>query len=170
MLVSNDLFLGVIIATLIGTGATLVMDGWSMFQKHVLGVPPLDYRLVGRWIGHFPDGRFVHKSIRSTEPVAGEAIIGWGAHYAIGILFAGILLGIWGLDWARQPTPVPALVLGIGSIVAPFFIMQPAFGLGLAASNLPKPWTARLFSFLAHSFFAVGLYVSALFVALIAKI
>lgn len=160
---------GAIVAILIGVGATLVMDAWAMFQEHVLGVPPLDYRLVGRWIGQFPGGRFVHKSIRNADSVAGEAVIGWAAHYAIGIVFAGILLGIWGLDWARQPTLIPALIIGIGTIVAPFFIMQPAFGLGIAASNLPEPWTARFFSFLAHTSFAVGLYASALLVAPIAR-
>ncbi|MER8439119.1 DUF2938 domain-containing protein [Mesorhizobium sp. M1312] len=59
------------------------------------------------------------------------------AHYAIGIVFAALLMGVWGLDWVRHPTLLPALLVGMSSIVAPFFIMQPAFGAGIAASKLP---------------------------------
>jgi Protein of unknown function (DUF2938). len=34
---------------LTGLGATLVMDLWSLFQKHILKIAPLNYALVGRW-------------------------------------------------------------------------------------------------------------------------
>lgn len=33
-----------------GIGATLIMDIWSLLQKYLLKVPPLNYALVGRWI------------------------------------------------------------------------------------------------------------------------
>ncbi|MGC0862086.1 DUF2938 family protein, partial [Pantoea agglomerans] len=33
-----------------GIGATLVMDLWSLCQKLILKIPPLNYALVGRWI------------------------------------------------------------------------------------------------------------------------
>jgi hypothetical protein len=39
-------------AVLIGGGATVVMDLWTLFLKRVFGVRPLDYAMVGRWIGH----------------------------------------------------------------------------------------------------------------------
>lgn len=35
---------------LTGIGGTLVMDAWSLFQKHGLTIPPLNYGLVGRWL------------------------------------------------------------------------------------------------------------------------
>ena len=38
------------------------------------------------------------------RPYSGERLIGWTAHYLIGIAFAAVLLAIWGLEWARQPT------------------------------------------------------------------
>jgi hypothetical protein len=167
--VSNDLIASIVAAAAIGIGATLFMDAWSAIQRRVLGIPTLDYRLVGRWLGHFPRGRFTHASIQKGEPVAGEAAIGWTAHYAIGIAWAGILIGIWGLDWVRAPTLLPALAVGIGSIVAPYFVMQPAFGIGVAASKTPKPWRARLLSLLTHTAFALGLYVSALLMSLVAR-
>lgn len=48
---------------LIGTGATLVMDLWTLFRRRAFGIPSLDYALVGRWIGHMMHGRFRHASI-----------------------------------------------------------------------------------------------------------
>ena len=152
-------------AMVIGIGATAVMDLWAMLQKRLFGVPSLDYRLLGRWIGHFPGGRFVHEAIGKAEPVPGEAPLGWIAHYAIGVLFAGLLLSIWGLEWARCPTILPALIVGLGSIVAPFLVMQPGFGFGLAAAKTPTPWTFRFRSLVAHGSFVIGLYLSGLVAA-----
>lgn len=150
---------------LVGLGATAVMDLWALAQKKLFTIPSLDYRLVGRWIGHFRNGRFAHDSIGKAEPVSAESLIGWSAHYAIGILFAALIVAFWGAGWLRQPTPGPALVVGIGSVVAPFFLMQPCFGIGIAAAKTAKPWLARFRSLVAHASFAVGLYLSALLFA-----
>ncbi|OKO69754.1 DUF2938 domain-containing protein [Bradyrhizobium sp. NAS96.2] len=147
-------------AVLIGAGATIAMDIWGMVRTHLLGMPSLDYALVGRWLGHLASGRVRHDRIAASPPVAGERVIGWAAHYLIGIGFAGVLLAIFGLDWARQPTIGPALLVGIGSVVAPFLVMQPAMGAGIAASRTPRPWAARLQSLLTHAVFGVGLYAA----------
>ncbi|WP_457582429.1 DUF2938 domain-containing protein [Ensifer canadensis] len=149
-------------AVLIGIGATAVMDLWAVGVKRLLGIPSLDYGMVGRWIGHFPQGRFLHQRIAAAAPVRGEQLIGWTAHYAIGVVFAGLLLLIWGTDWAERPTLIPALVVGLETVVAPFFLMQPGMGAGIAASKTPSPNIARLRSLLAHAAFGFGLYLSAL--------
>jgi DUF2938 family protein len=65
-------------------------------------------------------------------------------------------------DWLVRPTLLPALLYGIGTVVFPFFIMQPSFGLGIAGSRTPKPRQARLKSLATHTVFGVGLYVCAL--------
>ena len=152
-------------ALVIGAGATVVMDIWTLLQKRLFGVPSLDYAMVGRWIGHLPDGRFRHDSIAKAAPVSGERVIGWTAHYAIGVLFAALLLAVGGAGWARQPTLGLALAIGILTMTAPFFIMQPGMGLGIAASRTPNPAVARLRSLVTHSVFGVGLYASAWVVA-----
>ena len=41
----------------------------------------------------------------------------------------------------------------------PWLVMQPSFGLGIAASKTPKPGQARLKSLMTHTVFALGLYV-----------
>lgn len=147
-------------AALIGVGATAVMDIWSAVQKHVLGVKTLDYALVDRWIAYLPRGRFRHESITASPRLPGETAIGWTAHYATGIAFALLLLGIWGIEWTYRPTILPALLVGVGGIVFPFFIVQPGLGYGVAESRAPNPAIARFWSLATHSVFGLGLYVT----------
>jgi hypothetical protein len=152
-------------AVLIGIGATALMDLWALILKRGFGVASLGYALVGRWLGHMPAGRFTHASIAAAQPIRGERLIGWAAHYAIGVLFAGMLLAACGVDWARQPSPGPAVAFGILTVAAPFFVMQPGMGLGIAASKTPKPALARLRSVATHTIFGLGLYASAFVLA-----
>jgi hypothetical protein len=86
----------------------------------------------------------------------------WAAHYSIGIAFAFLLLAIWGLDWARSPTLWPALVIGVATILAPWFLLQPGMGAGVAASRTPNPRAVRLRNLVTHLVYGVGLYLSAL--------
>jgi len=145
----------------IGAGATAVMDLWAAFLWHFVRVPSLDYALLGRWIGHFSGGRFRHKSIGQAAPVRHEPIIGWSAHYTIGVVFAAPLLAIWGPEWLERPTLVPALTVSSATLVAPFVVMQPAMGAGVAASRTPRPNVARLRSVVTHTVYGLGLYASA---------
>ena len=137
-------------------------DLWAAFLKRFFGAPASNWGFVGRWFGHFPRGRFVHDSIAQAPAVRGELVIGWAAHYAIGIIFAALLVAICGLEWARHPTPLPALIFGLVTVAVPFFVMQPAIGAGIAASKTPKPAQARLRSIAGHAVFGIGLYASSL--------
>ena len=152
---------------LIGSGATLLLDIWSLLVKLSLGVPFPNYTMVGRWIGNFARGQFAHASIANAPPVAGETAIGWSAHYVIGILYACLLVALAGETWLSAPTVLPALVVGIATVVAPFLIMQPAMGAGIASSKAPSPNIARLRSIAAHTVFGLGLYVTASAIALV---
>lgn len=145
---------------LVGIGATVVMDLWGLARKPLLGIDAPNYGLVGRWIAHMMHGRFCHASIAVASPVRGERLIGWIAHYLIGILFAAALIAIWGQAWIRQPSIVPAFIVGIGSVAAPFLLMQPGMGAGIAASRTPRPGTTRLQSLITHAVFGLGLYMA----------
>lgn len=149
-------------AVIIGIGATLVMDAWGLLRKQLLGIPPADYALVGRWLGHMAQGRFRHERIVAASPVAAERLLGWGAHYLIGVVFALLLVAICGAEWVREPTLLPALAWGLVTVAAPFLLMQPGMGAGVAASRTPRPNVARLQSLITHAVFGVGLYGSAL--------
>lgn len=150
---------------LIGVGATLVMDLWGWLLRRVYGVSGLDYRLVGRWLGHMPRGQFRHDGIGRAPAVGAEALIGWTAHYGIGIAFACGLVIAAGAGWLQQPTPMPAIAAGLTTVVLPYFVMQPAFGLGIAGARTPDPTAARLRSLITHLVFGIGLYLAARLVA-----
>jgi len=150
----------VIYTVLVGAGATVVTDLWAVVRERLLGVARPDYALVGRWFGHMRAGRFRHDRIAASAPVSGERLIGWAAHYLIGVAFAAILLGIWGLAWVHRPTLGPALAVGIGTVAAPWLVMQPGMGAGIAASRAPHPAAARLQSLVTHAVFGLGLYAA----------
>jgi hypothetical protein len=154
-------------AALIGTGATALMDLWGILRQRLFGIPNMNYGLVGRWIAWMPRGRFRHERIAATPAVKGEKAIGWAAHYAIGIAFAAALLAIYGIEWARQPSLAPALIVGIATVAAPFLVMQPAMGAGIAASRTPRPNAARLQSLVTHTVFGFGLYAAGLLLNLL---
>jgi len=145
---------------LIGIGATALMDLWSVVRKPLLGTPPPNYGMVGRWIAHMAHWQFRHESIAASSPMPREHTIGWTAHYLIGFAFAAILVGIWGDSWLQAPAIGPALTVGIGTVAAPFLIMQPGMGAGIAASRTQHPTSARLHSLVTHTIFGLGLYVT----------
>ena len=147
-------------ALVMGVGATLLIDLWAIARRRAFGIPLPHYGLVGRWFAHLARGRFRHQSIAASAPVRGERLVGWIAHYFVGVLFAALLIAIWGDAWIHQPAIVPALVLGIGTVAAPFLLMQPGMGAGVAASRTPRPAAARLQSLITHTIFGLGLYAS----------
>jgi hypothetical protein len=145
-------------ATLVtGIVATLLTDLWALARRRLFETALPNYSFVGRWIAHMPRGRFRHPSIALAAPARGEGFIGWSAHYLIGIAFAFLL--------PQQPALAPALLVGIATVAAPFFIMQPAMGAGIAAGRAPRPNIARLQSLVTHAIFGLGLYAGALVTA-----
>lgn len=148
-------------AIIVGIGATLATDGWALLLKRAFGVPSLSYCLVGRWLLHMPGGVFVHAKIATSHPKRFECVAGWIAHYFIGIAFALVFVALVSERWLAAPALKPALLFGAGTVLFPFLVMQPALGLGVAASKAPGPMKARLKSFVTHLVFGVGLYVSA---------
>lgn len=154
----------ILMIILIGCGATLVMDAWLLLLKQ-FGVQTLNFAFIGRWFGHLFRGRFMHPSISKAPPIANELLLGWFVHYAVGIAFAGMLVGLVGMPWVRNPTWAPAVLVGVGTVIAPFFIMQPAMGSGIAGAKTPAPMKGRLRSVTNHAVFGLGLYLSAWLVA-----
>lgn len=154
----------VVRAVLIGAGATGVMDLWAALLRR-FGIPSLDFALLGRWVGHLPAGRLIHDSIAKAPAVRGERLLGWAAHYSIGITFAALLLITFGLDWAHAPRPGPALLIGLVTVAAPLFILQPALGAGLASRKTPRPLFNSLKSLATHTVFGLGLYLAAQVIA-----
>jgi hypothetical protein len=164
----DNILEGAVRAACIGTGATLLLDLWGLLLKR-RGIRTLDFALLGRWIGHLPRGKWFHAGIARSAPVPGERLLGWTAHYAIGIAFAGLLISACGIGWTRSPTPGPALLIGIATVIAPLFLMQPAMGAGIASSRTATPVRNTAKSVLNHAVFGAGLFLAAQATAWIAS-
>jgi hypothetical protein len=157
-------------AVAIGIGATLAMDLWNLFLKRAFSIPSLDFCLLGRWLRHMPGGTFRHARIGAAPRKPLECAVGWLAHYTFGVVFALAFVVLASTGWLVRPTLLPALLYGIGTVVFPFFIMQPSLGLGIAASRTANPAQARLKSLATHTVFGVGLYVCALGVSHVLRV
>ncbi len=149
-------------AILIGVGATLCVDVWALFLRRVFRIRSLDYCLLGRWVLYMPEGTIAHVTIATAAPRPHECAAGWLAHYSIGIGLALAFVWLAPTGWAEHPTLFPALIFGLATVVLPFLTLQPAFGLGVAASKAPHPGAARLKSVMTHGVFGVGIYLAAL--------
>src|SRR5262249_48339262 len=144
-----------ILVVLIGVGATVVMDIWLLLLRQ-LKMPTPSWALVGRWIGNLVRGQFAHASIAEAPPVAGELGLGWLTHYAVGIAYACVLAFVQGAAWLRQPALLPALAVGVATVLVPLFVMQPAMGAGFASSKTPAPLKNSLRSVAHHAVFGTG--------------
>src|SRR5215471_2580344 len=71
------------------------------------------------------------------------------------------LLGNNSLGACFWATLISALVFAIALLVAPWFVMQPALGLGFFAARTPHPSVTRIVNISGHAAFGVGLYLGA---------
>lgn len=145
---------------LIGGGATLITDLWALLSA-ALGLPTMNFRMLGRWVGHLVRGTMVHASIAASPPIARETAIGWVTHYAVGVLFAALLVLLAGTDWLAKPRLVPALLFGLATLAAPFLVLQPAMGAGFASLRTASPTLNIARSTITHLIFGAGLYLAA---------
>ncbi len=149
-------------AALVGIGATLFMDLWAVLLERAFRFSPPNYCLVGRWVSHMPEGTFRHESIAASPKKRLECAVGWAVHYVVGVAYALVFVALASASWLARPTAAPALLFGVATVLVPFLVMQPSFGMGIAAARTPKPTQARLRSLMAHTAYGVGLYVCAL--------
>lgn len=156
----------VIRGTVMGIAGAALMDAWGFLLRRGFGIPTLDYAMLGRWIGHMTRGRFTHERIATAEPIRGERPLGYLAHYGIGVAFAAMLLLVAGPDWARSPTVWPALATGLGTIVAPWLVMQPGMGAGIAGSRTANPTATRVRNLATHTVYGLGIFAAATFLAI----
>ena len=94
-----------------------------------------------------------------TDPVRTRP--GLATHYLIGIAYAALLVALQGAAWLEQPTALPALVFGVLTVAAPWFVMQPAMGAGVLALKTPTPLKNGLRNLANHAVFGAGLYLAA---------
>lgn len=143
---------------LLGIFATVIIDIWTVFSNRVLTFPRTNWAMVGRWLGHIPNGILIHNPVSSAPRIKYESVIGWLFHYFIGIVYAALyaVFVVWVLE--NKPTLLSAWAFGLVTILSPWFILQPSLGLGICAIKAPKPNMVRLQNFSIHSIFGLALF------------
>ncbi|OQP85248.1 hypothetical protein BTR14_16565 [Rhizobium rhizosphaerae] len=149
----------------IGIGATVLMDLWGLLLARLGLTGAANWAPVGRWFWHLKSGRIFHADIAAATPFAGENALGWAGHYAVGLAYGVLLLVFTGPGWLSAPTLLPALLWGVVTVAAGWFLLQPGLGLGIAAARTPQPGKVRLLNLAAHIVFGLGLWLSALLTA-----
>lgn len=152
----------VMTGVLMGVLATAAMDIWALALSRFAGQPLPNWAMPGRWVAHLRHGVVFHDAIADAAPVRGELQYGWAFHYAVGIIYGIVLAIIMGPAWLAQPTFLPAFIFSILMVGFGWFLLQPGLGLGWAASKTPNPWKVRIMNLVAHTVFALGLWVGAL--------
>lgn len=153
----------------VGALATAILDVWNLVRALAFDVALPRYDLIGRWLLSMLDGRFVHESIRAAEPRTGELLVGWVGHYAIGVVFAMMLLGVWGLKWLHRPRLIPAMLVGLITVAIPYFMLQPGMGSGVAGRLTADPDAARMKVVVSHVVFGAGLYLAGWLLAAVGR-
>lgn len=145
---------------LVGLGATAVADVWQVLLNRVAGLPVANWRLVGRWVSGMRRGVFVLAQPKAAPPEPGELAIGWAFHYVVGLAYAAAYLTLAAALVEGRASLVLALGFGAATLVAPWFVMQPAMGVGVLAKRAPKRGVALLVSSTTHLAFGLGLYLA----------
>lgn len=154
----------IFIGAVVGIGGTIAMDAWAFVLKHVFQQPLPNWGFVGRWFYHLTKGKFIHPAISKSPSYQHELRLGWIMHYAIGAFYGMIVTLIGGAAWISKPALGIPLVVGLVTVGAGWFILQPGLGLGIAASKTPNPNKVRGLNILGHIVFALGIYATALII------
>ncbi len=151
-----------IVGIMMGIGGTLVRDSWVRVLGRVFGQPMPNWAMPGRWLGHVPKGVLCHNDIGDAAAIPAERALGWLLHYGVGVVYGIAFLAIAGEAWLESPALFPIWVFSILTITAGWFLLQPGMGLGWGASKTPNPWKVRGLGLVAHTWFAIGMWLVAL--------
>ncbi|MCG6885558.1 MAG: DUF2938 domain-containing protein [Silicimonas sp.] len=151
------IFTGIVMGVL----GTLAMDLWALFLG-ALGQPKPNWAMPGRWLGHVMRGRVFHDDIGAAEPVERELALGWALHYGVGVIYGVVFVVLAGRDWLAAPTFLPLWVFSLATIAAGWFLLLPGMGLGWAGSRTASPWKVRGLGIVAHTVFALGMWLGVL--------
>jgi hypothetical protein len=149
-----------IVGVIVGILATLTMDAMAVIalQFGIAGRGPRRSGpdLIGRWIGYLLQGKFRHTDILQTRPLRGELLLGFAAHYSIGIVLVLVYLSLLALAHAT-PTALSAILYGTATTVLPWFLMFPSQGMGWLGWDAPGDAHLARASLFNHIVFGLGI-------------
>ncbi|MFG1344313.1 DUF2938 family protein [Xanthobacter autotrophicus DSM 431] len=152
------LALEILVVGLIGTA---VLDIWQRIYERIAGLPPSNWGMIGRWVGHFPEGEFTQPDIGKAAPVPNEVPLGWLVHYVVGIGYAAVYLILMRFVFHAPPSLASALLFGALSVSVTWFVMEPVLGAGALASRVPADIRTRVMAqdFTSHLSIGFGIWL-----------
>jgi len=144
-------------AVVAGVVGTIAMDLLNLLFARPGMILKIDVAMIGRMAAGWARGRFRYGHPAEMAPIANERLLGFVAHYAIGIglaipfvFFAEHLAG-------SLVQPIWALPYGIATTVASWFLVYPSMGLGMCGWRSPEGAKAITSPLANHTFYGVGL-------------
>ncbi|MGD8319552.1 MAG: DUF2938 family protein [Gemmatimonadota bacterium] len=149
-----DLVIAAVVAGVVGTA---VMDLGNLLFARLGVISRVDLRILGRMARGWARGRFRYADPSEMEKIRHEAVYGAATHYCIGVgLAASYLLG-WELLVGGRASPAFAVIYGIATTAASWFLVYPSMGFGVLGLRSPEGWKAALSSLSNHLFYGLGL-------------
>jgi len=149
----------VVVGVAAGVLGTLAMDSLNYLFARAGTLLRIDMDMIGRMAVGWAHGRFYYEHPGEMEKVANEKLYGYVTHYTIGVgLAVPYVLG-WDLLIGGPASPAWALVYGVATTAASFFLVYPSMGLGLYGRRSPEGIRAPLSSLANHLFYGVGIAV-----------
>jgi hypothetical protein len=143
----------------VGIFGTVVMDILNLFFARIGIISKIEVNAIGRMAVGWTHGRFFYKHPSEMDEVAHEVLIGYIAHYSIGIGLAIPYIFGWDILIGGNPSLIYAIVYGIATTVASWFFVYPTMGLGAFGLKSPEGFRAAFSSLANHLFYGLGLAI-----------
>ncbi|MGD2068799.1 MAG: DUF2938 family protein [Gemmatimonadota bacterium] len=142
-----------------GVTGTLVMDALNLLFARTGAIARIDVATIGRMAMGWARGRFRYGDPSEMEPTTHDRRSGFIAHYGIGVSLALAYVIGWRLLVGGPVSPGWAVVYGVATTVASWFLVFPSLGQGMLGRRSPEGLRAPLSSLANHLFYGVGLAV-----------
>ena len=152
-----DLIAKGIVAGVLGT---VVMDALNHLFARLGIILKIEVGIIGRMAAGWLRGRFRYSHPDEMKPVANELLLGYIAHYAIGVGLSVPFVIAWGLLVGGSISPFWTFAYGVATTAASLFFVYPCMGLGIAGRIHPDGLKAPLSSLANHIFYGIGLAVA----------
>jgi hypothetical protein len=153
--------IALVAATFADIGRTLY--GW------LTGTPGANWALSGRWFLMVFDGHPFTPNIAAEPPLPFEYAVGYGAYYAVSLIFAAAYVILFEAILRRPAGLRNGLAFGLATIVFPLLVQMPAMGSGFFGLNTPMPLAIFGRTLVQHSCFGLGLGAGALLASRLVK-
>lgn len=151
-----ELLVAAVVAGVVGT---LAMDSLNFLFARAGVLSRIDVGMIGRMAVGWMGGRFRYGHPSEIRPVTHELLLGYVAHYAIGVSLALPYVLGWDLLVGGPAPALWAVPYGLATTVAAYLFVLPSMGLGVFGRLSPNGARVPLSSLANHLFYGLGLAI-----------